>query len=381
MNHDIVIFAEQRDGALQKISYELIQGAGKLAEQSGGRVIAVLPGFQIAGAAKKAAFAGADEVIVIDHPALADYLAAPYTRAVAHAIRLLAPETVLFGSTTIGMELAPLVAERFGAGLVTDCTELTIDTENGLLLMTRPSIDGISVDTFVSEIIRPQMATVRPGVLGGSQKEQKTVPQKIPDVERPRGTEAFHRTKPPYGAETCRGTEPPYGAKACHGTEALPSAAPRIRFLDLDFSLDSNGVRIISTDRSRKKNTDITQARILIAGGRGIGGPDGFKTLRAIAELLGGEIACSRACVEAGWIDSSPQVGQTGKTVRPDLYLACGISGAFQHVTGMEGSSLIISINKNPSAPIFDISDLGIVGSIEVILPRLIEALKEYKSV
>lgn len=375
MNHDIMIFAEQRDGVIQSISYELIRGAGELADKICGKVVALLLGCRTAGAADTLAnppanspadtladtlaAAGADEVLVIDHPVLSEYLAAPYTKAVAEAVRLADPEIVLFGSTTIGMELAPRAAGRLNTGLVTDCTGLAIDPESRRLLMTRPNLDGISIDTFICEERRPQMATVRPGVLGAVGAVKRGTQQgKIRDTGNENPNSGSHNRR----------------------------KAARIRLLPADFlshSQESQGipeVRILSTDRGRKRTSDITQARILVAGGRGVGGPEGFEPLRTIAGLLGGEIACSRACVEAGWIDTSPQVGQTGKTVRPDLYLACGISGAFQHVTGMEGSKLIISINKNSSAPIFDISDLGIVGNVEVILPQLIEAIEQYKA-
>lgn len=340
MDHDIVIFAEQRDGNLQKISLELTHGARELAKQTGGRVIAVAVGFQLKEAAEKLAEAGSDEVWVIDDPLLEEYRAKPYVEAVSQAIQEAAPEIVLFGSTMIGIEVASGAAARLHTGLVTDCTALSLSPDNGLLLMTRPNTDGISIDTFVCRERRPQMATVRPGVLA------KT------------------------GAKVT-----PSGFLSPAITQAV------IRPISVDFSNIEDVVSILSTVKDTEQETDITQARVLVAGGRGIGGPEGFEMLRTLASLLDGQIACSRACVESGWIDASPQVGQTGKTVRPDLYLACGISGAFQHVTGMEASRLIISINKNPAAPIFDISDLGIVGSVEVLLPKLIDALAEYRRV
>lgn len=333
MNHDIVIIAEQRDGKLQKISLELICGARELARRTGGRVIAVIAGFRLKESAEKLAEEGSDEVWVIDAPFLEEYRAKPYAEAVSRAIKKAEPEIVLFGSTMSGIEIASGAAARLNTGLVTDCTALSLSPENGLLLMTRPNTDGISIDTFVCREKRPQMATVRPGVLAKMRAEE-TPPEMPPAV---------------------------------------------IRSFPMDFSDMEDGVAVISTVKGREQESDITRARVLVAGGRGIGGPEGFKTLRTLASLLDGQIACSRACVESGWIDASPQVGQTGKTVRPDLYLACGISGAFQHVTGMEASRLIISINKNPAAPIFDISDLGIVGSVEVLLPKLIAALAEYR--
>lgn len=340
MDHDIVIFAEQRDGKLQKISFELTRGARELAKQTGGRVIAVIAGFQLKETAEKLAEAGSDEVWMIDDPLLEEYRAKPYVEAVSRAIQEAAPEIVLFGSTMIGIEVASGAAARLNTGLVTDCTALSLSPDNGLLLMTRPNTDGNSIDTFVCREKRPQMATVRPGVLAKMGTDETPCVLSSPVI-----------------------------------TQAV------IRPFAVDFNNIEDRASILSTVKVAEQETDITQARVLVAGGRGIGGPEGFKMLRTLASLLDGQIACSRACVESGWIDASPQVGQTGKTVRPDLYLACGISGAFQHVTGMEASRLIISINKNPAAPIFDISDLGIVGSVEVLLPKLIDALAEYRRV
>lgn len=352
MNHDIVIIAEQRDLKLQKISLELIHGARELARQTGGRVIAVIAGFRLKETAENLAEEGCDEVWVIDAPFLEEYRAKPYAEAVSRAIKEAEPEIVLFGSTMIGAEIASGAAARLNTGLVTDCTALSLSPESGLLLMTRPNSDGISIDTFICSK-RPQMATVRPGVLAKMRAEE--TPPEMPPVDAKK-------------ADTVPGDLP--------SPDAIQSV---IRSFPMDFSDMEDGASVISTVKGREPESDITRARVLIAGGRGIGGPEGFKPLRTLASLLDGQIACSRACVESGWIDASPQVGQTGKTVRPDLYLACGISGAFQHVTGMEASRLIISINKNPAAPIFDISDLGIVGSVEVLLPKLIDALKEYQ--
>lgn len=358
MNHDIVIIAEQRDGKLQKISLELICGARELARRTGGRVIAVIAGFRLKESAEKLAEEGSDEVWVIDAPFLEEYRAKPYAEAASLAIKKAEPEIVLFGSTMIGMEIASGAAARLNTGLVTDCTALSLSPENGLLLMTRPNTDGISIDTFVCREKRPQMATVRPGVLAKMRME-----------ETPAGM---------FPVQEAPADMPPIGTAAADTPSSAMSTAG-IRPFPVDFCDMEDSVSVISTVKGREQESDITRARVLVAGGRGIGGPEGFKTLRTLASLLDGQIACSRACVESGWIDASPQVGQTGKTVRPDLYLACGISGAFQHVTGMEASRLIISINKNPAAPIFDISDLGIVGSVEVLLPKLIDALKEYQ--
>lgn len=344
-NHDIMIFAEQRDGELQKIVFELLSGARDLANQTGGRVIALLLGHQAKDAAAKLYALGADEILAADDPALTEYLAAPYTKAAVSAVRTADPEIMLFGSTMIGMELAPLIAAELHTGLLTDCTGLSINPENNQLLMVRPDVDGIMINTYQCNGCRPQMATVRPGVLAESQEELSPIPSMQADSD--------------IYPEADRG---------------------KIRTLSPEFPPKLQQVKIRSTTIGRVQNTDITQARVLVAGGRGVGSADGFKPLSTLAKLLGGTIACSRACIESGWVDPSIQVGQTGKTVHPDLYLACGISGAFQHITGMKDSKLIISINKSPSAPIFELSDLGIVANVEVLLPRLIEALKAYQS-
>ena len=207
--------------------------------------------------------------------------------------------------------------------------------------MARPSLDGITNDTLCCPGGNTVIVTLRPGVLTPLTKEEAlSLPAPAPD--------AVQELKLPE-----------------------PEEALRMQ----------NGVELLEAEMGVKRTDDITAARVLVAGGRGMGGPAGFETLGRIAALLGGSVACSRACIESGWADTSCQVGQTGKTVRPALYLACGISGAFQHTTGMEGSGLIISINKNPAAPIFDISDLGIVGNVEVILPHLIQTLESYQTI
>lgn len=333
MKQDILVYLEQRDGNIQRIGFELISGARVIARQLGGRVVAFMPGFQITKCANQLKGKGADEILLVDHPILADYLTEPYAQSLIEAIHHVKPSIVLIGSTANGMDLAPRVAARVGAGLVTDCTGLSIHPDSGYLLMERPGVDGIQTNLYCCEEGLLQMATVRPGVL-------KFIPN----------------------------------------TGLQEKSSEPIHILDMDLSQHPQSVRVLSTSILQNQSEDITQAKVLAAGGRGAGGPEGFAALRTIAGLLGGTIACSRACVEAGWVDASFQVGQTGKTVRPDLYLACGISGAFQHVTGMEGSNLIISINKNPAAPIFDISDLGIVGTAEILLPKLIEAIKDYQA-
>lgn len=338
MQNDILFFAEQRNGRIQKISLELAGGAKRLAAQSGGRSIAFLPGRDVSAEAQILLKAGADAVFTADSPLLAFYSTGLYGALMEQAARNVNPGLILLGSTTIGMDLAPALAVKLDAGLAADCTGLWM--EDGVR-MARPSLDGITNDTLCCPGGNTVIVTLRPGVLTPLTKEEAlSLPAPAPD--------AVQELKLPE-----------------------PEEALRMQ----------NGVELLEAELGVKRTDDITAARVLVAGGRGMGGPAGFETLGRIAALLGGSVACSRACIESGWADTACQVGQTGKTVRPALYLACGISGAFQHTTGMEGSGLIISINKNPAAPIFGISDLGIVGNVEVILPQLIQALESYQTI
>lgn len=338
MTNDILFFAEQQNGKLTKISRELAGGAHRLARELGGRAVAVLTGHDITEAAAHLLNAGTDQVLLADAPMFAHYSTAYATGLMKAAAERIQPSLILLGSTTTGMDLAPAVAAALDTGLVTDCTGLWLAEDDlspvsARFRMSRPNVNAVTIDTLCVPGPGPAIATVRPGVLSPLAKDELT--------------------------------------EATTGS-IIPLTLPA------DFPGDP--VTLLSIDPSKKKTEDITSARVLVAGGRGVGSAEDFDTLRRIASLLDGTIACSRACIESGWVDTAFQVGQTGKTVRPELYLACGISGAFQHVTGMEGSRLIISINKNPAAPIFDISDLGIVGSLEVVLPQLLAALEEYRA-
>lgn len=330
MSKDIYVIVEQRDGKVQKVGYELVGEATRLAKSLNQKVVGVLIGYDITSQAQKIIEYGADEVIVVDDLMLKEYCTEPYTKAVARVITECEPEIVLFGASSIGRDLAPRVAGRVHTGLTADCTSLDIDEETNLLLMTRPAFGGNIMATIVCKNHRPQMATIRPGVMSALER----------DIDR----------------------------------------TGEIKRFDIKFEESDMNIEILEIVKENKKIKDITEAKILVSGGRGIGGPKGFDMLKELADELGGEIASSRACVDAGWIDSSRQVGQTGKTVRPNLYLACGISGAIQHMAGMEESELIISINKNDTASIFNISDLGIVGDVNVIIPKLLKALKEYEA-
>ena len=335
MSKDVYVLAEQRDGNIQKVSIELIGKATELAADLGQKVVAVLLGSNIKDKADILVKHGADKVIVVDDPMLAEYVTEPYSKALYEVIKASDPEIVLYGATSIGRDLAPRVSARVHTGLTADCTKLDIGTieampDTKLLLMTRPAFGGNIMATIVCKDHRPQMATVRPGVM-----------------------------------------------------KALPrDEAKTGEIVDFKVDLTAADMNVVVREvvKEDKKKVDITEAKILVSGGRGIGSPEFFGELQKLADVLGGEVSSSRANVDAGWIEKDRQVGQTGKTVRPDLYMACGISGAIQHVAGMESAEYIVAINLNDTAPIFDVADLGIVGDVKAIIPKLTDAIAKRKA-
>ena len=336
----VYVFAQQVDNKLSGIAFELLGKAKELASALDTEVAAVLIGSDVKGLADDLAAYGADKVIVVDDPELKEYRTEPYTHALASVINEFKPEIMLVGATAIGRDLGPRVSARVKTGLTADCTMLEIgdfpinpmpgkEQKHNQLLMTRPAFGGNTIATIACPNHRPQMATVRPGVM-----------QAIEKIE---------------------------GAKA-NVIEFNPGFTP-----------DNKYVEILDIVKSVVDTVDIMDAKILVSGGRGVGSPENFKILEDLAEALGGEVSCSRAVVDSGWKPRDIQVGQTGKTVRPQVYFAIGISGAIQHVAGMEESDIIIAINKDESAPIFDVADYGIVGDLNKIVPKLTEAIKKVK--
>ena len=330
MSKDVYVIAEQRDGKIQKVSVELVGEATKLAKDLGEKVVAVLLGSNVTDKAQELIQYGADKVVVVDDPMLEKYATEPYTKAVTAVIKELEPEIVLYGATSIGRDLAPRVSARVHTGLTADCTKLAINEETKLLHMTRPAFGGNIMATIVCKNHRPQMATVRPGVMSALAKDETRTGEVVN--------------------------------------------------FKVDFVPADMNVEIIEEVKETRKTVDITDAKVLVSGGRGIGSPEFVPVLQEAADVLGGVVSGSRPVIEAGWLSKERQVGQTGKTVRPNLYLACGISGAIQHVAGMESSEVVISINKDDNAAIFSVSDLGVVGDVKVILPKLIEAIKKVKA-
>ena len=337
----VFVYAQQVDGELSGIALELLGKAKDLAKDLDTSVSAVLVGSEVKGLCDKLAEYGADRVIVVDDPALKDYRTEPYTHALASVINEFKPEIMLVGATAIGRDLGPRVSARVATGLTADCTMLEIgdfplnplpnqEQKHNQLLMTRPAFGGNTIATIACPDNRPQMATVRPGVM-----------QKIAPIA---------------------------GAKA------------EIVEYNPGFEPNSNYVEILDIVKSVSETVDIMDAKILVSGGRGVGSPENFKILEDLADALGGEVSCSRAVVDNGWKPKDLQVGQTGKTVRPQIYFAIGISGAIQHVAGMEESDVIVAINKDETAPIFDVADYGLVGDLNKIVPKLTEAVKAYKA-
>jgi len=334
----VFVFAQQVDNVISNIAFELIGKGKELAKDLETEVTAVLVGADVKGLADELAEYGADKVIVVDDPELKEYRTEPYTHALASVIEEFKPEIFLIGATAIGRDLGPRVCARIHTGLTADCTKLDIgdfpinpvpgkEQKHNQLLMTRPAFGGNTIATIACPDFRPQMATVRPGVM-----------QKAPKVE---------------------------GAKAVV-VEYNPGFTP-----------DSKYVEIMEVVKAVTDTVDIMDAKILVSGGRGVGSPENFKILDELAEAIGGTVSCSRAVVDAGWKPKDLQVGQTGKTVRPNVYFAIGISGAIQHLAGMEESDIIIAINKDDTAPIFDVADYGIVGDLNKVVPLLTEKIKE----
>ena len=323
---DVYVFIEQRDGKIQNVAFELLGEARELADKLGEKVVAVLAGYDMKGLAEECIAFGADEVLVADSPELEVYTTEPYAQAIHQIIEEHKPAIVLFGATTIGRDLGPRLSARVGTGLTADCTALEISEERDLM-MTRPAFGGNLMATIVCKDHRPQMSTVRPGVMRMKERDA--------------------------------------------------SRKGKIEIIKIHFKPEKFRVRVIETVKEAKEKVDITEARILVSGGRGVGSADGFDKLHDLAGQLGAEVSSSRAMVDAGVISHDRQVGQTGKTVRPDVYFALGISGAIQHLAGMEESEMIIAINKDKFAPIFSVADIGIVGDVHKIIPLLTERLKK----
>lgn len=323
---NVWVFAEQRDGMLIKVSHQLMGKARELADTLGAKAEAVILGDAVEPLAQELIADGADTVYVVEDPLLSHYRTDAYAKVLSDLIQTQKPEIVLFGATTVGRDLAPRISQRIYTGLTADCTGLDIDESERLLLQTRPAFGGNVMATIACPHHRPQMSTVRPGVMRAPQPD----PNRQGVVER----------------------------------------------VPVTLSEGDLNIQILNVVKEVRRRANLEDAKVIVSGGRGLGSPEGFKLIEQLAETLRGEVGSSRAAVDAGWIEHDHQVGQTGKTVRPDLYVACGISGAIQHQAGMKESKFIVAINKDPGAPIFRLADVGIVGDLYKVIPEIIKQLK-----
>ncbi|OPJ55757.1 electron transfer flavoprotein subunit alpha/FixB family protein [Alkalithermobacter paradoxus] len=323
------VFIEQRDGNLQKVGLELLGKGREIADKLGEELTAILVGHNINDKKEELIYYGADNVIIVEDEKLNIYMTEPYTKVVSTLIKEKKPNVVLIGATAIGRDLAPRIAARVKTGLTADCTSIDVEDESNNILMTRPAFGGNIMATIICPDHRPQMSTVRPGVM---QKLEK-------DESRKGNVEEF----------------------------------------SIEINDEDINVEILEVVREEKNKINIEDANVLVSAGRGIGKKENIDKLRELADTLGGVVSGSRAVVDAGWIDKNSQVGQTGKTVRPNLYIACGISGAIQHIAGMEESDFIVAINNNPNAPIFEVADVGIVADANQVVSSLIDNFKNQK--
>ncbi len=323
----IMVFAEFRGGTVASVSFELLGIARELAAVNDLRVMAVLLGANTGDAAQQLIGYGADVVYRVDHGALRDFSEEPYAKVLGSLITDIKPEIFLAGATAIGRSCVPAVAARLRTGLTADCTRLELASEDGSLLQTRPAFGGNIMATIVCPNHRPQMATVRPKVMQAREFDSN---------------------------------------RAGEVVDIVP-----------DAELLTARIEVLESVSGAEVSSNIQESEVLVSGGRGLESEKGFVLLKELADLLDGNISASRAVVDAGWVPYPHQVGQTGKTVAPRLYIACGISGAVQHVAGMQSSEMIVAINRDPKAPIFDVADYGLVGDLKEILPKLIAKIRE----
>lgn len=331
LTKDLWVFVETNDdGTAKNVGLELLSPGKRLAEKQGGQLVAVVIGNRVNAAIDAANVLGADKIIVVEGEEFTHYSTDAYQIAMVSLVEKYGPMSILIGATNNGRDLGPRVACRLKTGLTADCTQLDIDEESGKVAWTRPAFGGNLMARILCPNTFPQIGTVRPGVF-----------------KRGETTEA----------------------KAVIVREDIHVEKEKIRTQVLEFIKDLGSEKV-----------DLEGAEIIVSGGRGVGGPEGFEIIRLLADALGATVGASRAAVDAGWIAHAHQVGQTGKTVGPKLYIACGISGAIQHVAGMSGSDVIVAINKDPDAPIFDVADYGVVGNLFEVIPVLVEEIKKARA-
>lgn len=327
----IWVYAEQRGGKLQKVALELLGKGRDIANKIGTDLTAVLVGHNVDDIAKELLSYGADKVLYIEDEKLAHFTTDAYTKVICDLVNEKKPEGLFIGATFLGRDLGPRVAGRLATGLTADCTGLDVEEGTNQLMMTRPAFGGNLMATIMCTQHRPQMATVRPGVFDRLQKDESRVDES------------------------------------------------KIEKVSITLGEKDLRVTVKEVVKIAKEVADISEAEFIISGGRGVGSKENFALLQQLADALGGTVAGSRAAVENGWIDAALQVGQTGKTVRPKVYIAVGISGAIQHLAGMQDSDYIVAINRDADASIMQVADLGVVGDYAKVIPELIAQIESYK--
>lgn len=328
---DLWVFVETNiDGSAKNVGIELLTPGRMMAEKQGGALTAVVIGNHVQSAVDQAAIHGADKILVVEGVEYEHYSTDAYTIALCSLVEKYGPTSMMIGATNNGRDLGPRVSCRLKGGLTADCTALDIDEASGNVAWTRPAFGGNLMATIMCPDSRPQIGTVRPGVF-----------------------------------------------KKCAPTEA------KAEIIREDIHVDEKDIRtqvLELISEMGDEHVDLEGAEVIVSGGRGVGGPEGFDTIRALADVLGATVGASRAAVDSGWISHAHQVGQTGKTVGPKLYIACGISGAIQHLAGMSSSDVVVAVNKDPDAPIFDMADYGVVGNLFEVLPVLVEEIKKARA-
>lgn len=328
---DLWVFVETNmDGSAKNVGIELLTPGRMMAEKQGGALTAVVIGNHVQSAVDQAAIHGADKILVVEGAEYEHYSTDAYTIALCSLVEKYGPTSMMIGATNNGRDLGPRVSCRLKGGLTADCTALDIDEASGNVAWTRPAFGGNLMATIMCPDSRPQIGTVRPGVF-----------------------------------------------KKCAPTEA------KAEIIREDIHVGEKDIRtqvLELISEMGDEHVDLEGAEVIVSGGRGVGGPEGFDTIRALADVLGATVGASRAAVDSGWISHAHQVGQTGKTVGPKLYIACGISGAIQHLAGMSSSDVVVAVNKDPDAPIFDMADYGVVGNLFEVLPVLVEEIKKARA-
>ena len=329
LTKDLWVFIETTDeGEARNVGLELLSPGRRLAQAQGGALVAVVIGCGVDAAVKEAAAYGADRIIVADRPEFKHYSTELYTDAMYELVQKYGPSTMMIGATNVGRDMGPRLSCRLKTGLTADCTAVDYDEETGNIAWTRPTFGGNLLAVIMCPNHRPQIGTVRPGVFKKGERNPENQPEII--------------------------------------NESVTVNPEHMR------------TRLVEVLKEAGAGTvNLENAEIIVSGGRGVGGPKGFELIKELADVLGGEVGASRAAVDSDWIGHVHQVGQTGKTVAPKLYIACGISGAIQHVAGMSGSDTVVAINKDPDAPIFNIADYGVVGDLNTVIPALIKEIKE----